>query len=289
MYARLTPRKTDRPSRRCRAVGRTWSTVVNSSRAFAPRRCLRRLVQRLMLTGMEVARVYECAGCGGLVRESSRTCHYCRSPVASLRCAHCFTMNISEAIHCIGCGTDLGLMPLPVDADHDYPCPRCQDCRLDAYRSGDAVLFDCAGCGGQFIDSADLRRLIQAREHAGRSTPRLLRKENPLTQPINYVPCPACRQLMLRRNFGGISGVVVDVCAAHGTWFDAGELARVLAFAEAGGLLQAQQRQDELTRRSASSPGLAPFTRAGAWDSPSPRLLAFEASVRAFVRWVLRT
>ena len=31
------------------------------------------------------------------------------------------------------------------------------------------------------------------------------------------------------------SGVVVDVCSAHGTWFDEGELPRVLAFVESYG------------------------------------------------------
>ena len=41
-----------------------------------------------------------------------------------------------------------------------------------------------------------------------------------------------------RRNFGGTSGVVVDVCHAHGTWFDAGELVKVLAFVESGGPLE---------------------------------------------------
>ena len=35
---------------------------------------------------------------------------------------------------------------------------------------------------------------------------------------------------MRRINFGRRSGVIVDVCNAHGTWFDPGELAAVLRF-----------------------------------------------------------
>jgi hypothetical protein len=41
---------------------------------------------------------------------------------------------------------------------------------------------------------------------------------------------------MARMIFGQRSGVVVDVCRAHGTWFDAGELDAVLEFVRFGGL-----------------------------------------------------
>ena len=41
---------------------------------------------------------------------------------------------------------------------------------------------------------------------------------------------------MNRRNFGRTSGVIVDCCGAHGTWFDADELERVGKFVAAGGL-----------------------------------------------------
>jgi Zn-finger nucleic acid-binding protein len=43
--------------------------------------------------------------------------------------------------------------------------------------------------------------------------------------------CPSCRSTMTRVIFGRRSGVVIDVCAMHGTWFDAGELTKVLTFA----------------------------------------------------------
>jgi len=56
---------------------------------------------------------------------------------------------------------------------------------------------------------------------------------------------------MNRKNFGPASGVVVDVCSRHGTWFDSGELPRVLAFAESGGLARAQRRRVEDAGRQA--------------------------------------
>ena len=41
---------------------------------------------------------------------------------------------------------------------------------------------------------------------------------------------------MARMTFGKRSGIVVDACHEHGTWFDAGELDGALAFVRAGGL-----------------------------------------------------
>jgi len=40
----------------------------------------------------------------------------------------------------------------------------------------------------------------------------------------------------MRLNFGRTSGVVVDMCREHGTWFDSGELPKILAFLKGGGL-----------------------------------------------------
>ncbi len=36
-----------------------------------------------------------------------------------------------------------------------------------------------------------------------------------------YRPCPVCTRLMNRVNFGRRSGVLIDRCRAHGSWFDA--------------------------------------------------------------------
>jgi Zn-finger nucleic acid-binding protein len=50
---------------------------------------------------------------------------------------------------------------------------------------------------------------------------------------------------MNRMNFGRVSGVIVDVCKPHGTWFDGGELTRVIAFAAGGGLVKTRAREAE--------------------------------------------
>ena len=55
---------------------------------------------------------------------------------------------------------------------------------------------------------------------------------------------------MNRRNYGYASGAIVDFCRAHGIWFDADELPRILDFIEQGGLVAVRAeraRDSELT------------------------------------------
>jgi Zn-finger nucleic acid-binding protein len=48
--------------------------------------------------------------------------------------------------------------------------------------------------------------------------------------------------MMQRQNFRESSGVVVDVCSAHGIWLDRGELATLIEFAASGALADAEGR-----------------------------------------------
>jgi Zn-finger nucleic acid-binding protein len=48
---------------------------------------------------------------------------------------------------------------------------------------------------------------------------------------------------MNRINFARCSGVVVDVCKGHGTWFDRDELSRIVEFIRGGGLDAARARE----------------------------------------------
>ena len=48
---------------------------------------------------------------------------------------------------------------------------------------------------------------------------------------------------MNRINFAKCSGVIVDVCKGHGTWFDKQELTRIIEFIREGGLEASRQRE----------------------------------------------
>ena len=52
---------------------------------------------------------------------------------------------------------------------------------------------------------------------------------------------------MNRVNYARVSGVLVDICKAHGVWFDRDELRKVAEFIQSGGLDRARvQRNEEL-------------------------------------------
>ena len=235
---------------------------------------------------MREARQYKCPGCGGQVPESARVCGYCRGPIATVRCSHCYHMNIPEALHCSGCGRELGLEPL--GRPDTLECPNCK-LPFDAYCGGPGMLHDCNRCGGQFVEHALLRDLLERQQVYGGSAPR--RAELRLgSEPVRYVPCPQCQQHMNRRNFGGNSGVVVDVCQRHGIWFDTGELPRVLAFVEQGGLVRAKQREreeaDRKMREARVAAAMAELPLSVAREPEPPLLLILGRACLDLLEWL---
>jgi Zn-finger nucleic acid-binding protein len=113
-------------------------------------------------------------------------------------------------------------------------------------RFGGADMYICETCNGLWVDSATLQRLVAERLKpsplvgTGITPPAAARVT---LGPVAYAPCPICKNLMNRLNFAHTSGVIVDVCTPHGTWFDADELRRVLEFVTSGGLEAARLRE----------------------------------------------
>ncbi len=124
---------------------------------------------------------------------------------------------------------------------------------------GALTLDECERCDGTWVAADAFVRLCRERETrvgflnsdfaraaddgaardgaAGGGLPRAVETK------IRYWPCPACGSMMNRVNFSRVSGVVLDVCKAHGTYFDAGELHRVMRFIEDGGVDRAREKE----------------------------------------------
>ena len=165
-------------------------------------------------------------------------------------------MNIADALHCAGCGHSLGLEPVALASA--LSCPSCK-CGLQAFAGASGGLQDCPKCGGQFVENALLKDLLERKQVMGGLVPSAPRQSNPLDQPVTYRRCPACAEHMQRRNFGGKSGIIVDTCYRHGVWFDPGELPRVLQWVRSGGLAQA--RYERLGLYNPVAPPRDPVTR----------------------------
>ena len=130
----------------------------------------------------------------------------------------------------------------------------CPSCGADLARvriGGRGTEVDaCAACGGLWLDVGEIEELVQrplvSRPDLGeiRRQVRALRR---VPDAVVYRRCPRCDAVMTRRNFGRVSGVIVDECGHHGLWLDAGELESIRRFVAMGGLeLELEHRLREV-------------------------------------------
>ncbi len=141
------------------------------------------------------------------------------------------------------------------------PCPDCAKATLQARTlpvppgsTGRRLwLADCPRCHGLWVDRDTVDSLVASHADdtllfslvpgvAARAAPSRARVGS---GTIRYRPCPECRSIMNRVNYARISGIVIDVCRDHGSWFDAHELPAVLEFVRRGGLDTARTRDAE--------------------------------------------
>ena len=144
---------------------------------------------------------------------------------------------------CASCGAEV--VRERVEEEKPLKCPRCRE-DMQALQLGGTFAHECAQCGGLWLDPDSLQQLANAREEITGVVSVLSARVPRSTSPpdvVRYVPCPRCEKLMNRSNFARSSGVVLDVCKAHGVWLDRGELQRVLGFIESGGLTVARERE----------------------------------------------
>jgi len=204
-----------------------------------------------------------CSSCGAPFAAASTVCSHCRAEITieerglDCLCDACGARMSSRARFCMRCGKAAAPQPV-VPRPELAPCPRCKGALRERAIEGAAALgelVECANCGGLWLAPEALDRLCASHEAAARATDHLIRRPPPLlrldTAKVTYLPCARCRDLMVRRNFGGASGVIVDVCARHGVWLDHSELEKVVDFARSGGLLRSREREVERLQREA--------------------------------------
>jgi Zn-finger nucleic acid-binding protein len=186
-----------------------------------------------------------CPECGAPASPQAVQCSHCRVQLATTNCANCMGMNFLGAKCCSQCGEPL---ERPLASKSEQACPRCKK-RLQTIAVGGSMLEECGACGGLWVDAASFQRLCENREeqsaYLGMGSPLVAPSVNEPEHNVRYVPCPECAKLMLRVNFARCSGVIVDVCKGHGTWFDKDELRRILEFIRKGGLDVAREKEKD--------------------------------------------
>jgi Zn-finger nucleic acid-binding protein len=205
-----------------------------------------------------------CPSCGAPVSTDATACSHCGSRLAVVACPSCFGMVFAGAKFCSHCGAAIAREQ--VVPDKIERCPRCR-LTMESVLVGKQNLRECPKCAGIWVDTGSLQKICADREEqaAVLGTASSLPVDNRTLENIRYVPCPVCSKLMNRVAFAHCSGVVVDVCKAHGTWFDKDELRRIVEFIRAGGLDVA--RADEIAELERKRQELKATQMAGAWDA----------------------
>jgi Zn-finger nucleic acid-binding protein len=195
-----------------------------------------------------------CPHCGAGVAATASTCAHCSAGLLVKACPRCLSRVFHGHKHCPGCGAELELAATAATAAA-RPCPRCT-APLHARRVGDIVIDECSACLGVFLDHVAIRRVVIDRAQARADAllgalPRSEIRAVPAAGQKMYLPCPVCHVVMNRRLFATGTGVIIDVCRAHGTFFDAGELPLVIEFVMNGGLERAERKEIERMRETA--------------------------------------
>ena len=151
-----------------------------------------------------------CTKCGGAISIGSNKCNYC------------------------GTKYDRDLLAIKHELENPKSGRNCPHCKIELQSVnldiGQKFFVErCPDCYGVYLEKLELEELLKL-IYSYPGDPRLSRLYELLKCPdrerevVKYNDCPECGRMMCRKNFGFRTGVVMDVCFAHGTWLDGGEL-----------------------------------------------------------------
>jgi len=215
------------------------------------------------------AAVVRCSSCGATREEGAAACRYCGSDFTiherdlETICPSCFARIGDRARFCHHCATPI-VPEDPAGAETDRSCPVCGKGRnLRSRPLGESGLsaLECIRCAGLWVADEAFRVLSDRARDSADPAPDAAAVHRefhtsgpaiPARGPV-YRPCPVCSRPMNRTNFGRSSGIVIDRCRDHGSWFDESELDAVLRWVREGGEALAEERRREEERQAASA------------------------------------
>ena len=212
-----------------------------------------------------------CPMCGAPVSSDSAKCEHCGARLATVSCPSCFAMMFEGSKFCPHCGARA---ERAVMGETGMPCPRCKTIALAEVAIGQTPVCECTSCHGLWVDVATFEAICTDRERQSMvlgSASKTFKPGEPTVElTVHYVRCPVCRELMQRVNFAKCSGVIIDVCRGHGSWFDRDELQRIVEFIRAGGLDLARAKEKEELENARRRLEAARSAQGGTWDAPEP-------------------
>ena len=116
----------------------------------------------------------------------------------------------------------------PTSRPTDLKCPRCE-LELFEGRTSNVVMNGCGACGGLWLDNDGSRRVVnkvddEVVDLASRAE---ANASHEVDTVAGALPCPVCQSVLKRVRIAK-ADLDLDICAEHGTWFDRGELQKVM-------------------------------------------------------------
>jgi Zn-finger nucleic acid-binding protein len=175
-----------------------------------------------------------CLYCGRARAAIGDVCPGCGAEPPSVPCRSCGRAVPAPLANCI-CGATCSAW---ADTLADgLSCPRCHQGTLSrvALDVSSIHVEQCSRCLGCFIRSADFSEFLTREEHGEAVglqcfVPLAPGRELPRQTLLAPVRCAHCPRIMDRVRFADRVSLLVDVCAAHGIWLDAGEVVGLLNF-----------------------------------------------------------
>lgn len=185
----------------------------------------------------------------------SPSCGYCGSAIAVRVCPSCFGSVSVGMRHCPHCGAEVAGTISEKSAL--LKCPRCE-IGLRLATVGKQSLNMCDRCGGLWVDKNTFQDICTKQEDQEAVLGFQVEPQAPPGTREHktrraYIPCPQCGKLMNQKNFSDCSGVVLDWCRDHGSWFDRIELQQVVTFIRNGGLRRIREREKAMLQERESS------------------------------------
>lgn len=114
-------------------------------------------------------------------------------------------------------------------------CPKCQLAMHPQDYEGTTIAF-CDACWGHWLTHESLQKILASKNYGFSQSER----ETVFATWIDDAPaetghglnCPECGKAMVESAFSDDCPVLVDRCAVHGTWLDAGEIKKLQVFVE---------------------------------------------------------
>jgi len=159
-----------------------------------------------------------------------------------------------RSVLCPGCGNeveDIHQCPICKDGraiggaaeasrDEGPACPSCDELLSEEDFDG-AQAWICGSCQGMFFApnalEAMLDRLRENDEEQDLATvlQEFRDRRFAVKGKVRYRSCPVCGLSMTRRNYAGVSGIIIDLCGPHGVWVDQSTFGELSDFVTKGG------------------------------------------------------